>query len=258
MSNDNLQDKLQRAYHSMLENVEDFIEKEGKDIREAFYKAEDKLGEWEQLSKDEVKKVSDEVKRDLTSLSDTLVGAKAAFREQIEFDKRYLAEATWNKLMSIADKSTVQLIQLKTSLEENVREITQEEHAGKHHEHQRWDSEHAMWLGEIVSWENSYAEAKAKLETVKNMLDQQVVALEEHKQVILSHDATEKAHEHTMTEAERDPSNLRVHKEDKEADVRHKQEIKTHEQQAIFHEKMKAHHHQTMALINTLHKESQV
>ncbi len=150
MSNDNLQEKLQRAYHSMLENVEDFIEKEGKDIREAFYKAEDKLGEWEQLSKDEVKKVSDEVKRDLTALSDTLVGAKTAFREQIEFDKRYLAEATWNKLMSIADKSTVQLIQLKASLAENVREITQEEHTGKHHEHQRWDSEHAIKISHSV------------------------------------------------------------------------------------------------------------
>jgi len=80
----------------------------------------------------------------------------------------------------------------------------------------------------------------------------------EHKQVILSHDATEKAHEHTMTEAERNPSHLRVHKEDKEADVLHRQEKKTHQQQADFHEKMKAHHHQTIALINTLHNKSQV
>lgn len=257
MSDITLQEKLQRAYHDMLENVEDMVEKEGKSIREAFYKAEDKLGEWEQLSKEEVQKVSDEVKRDLVSLGETLEGAKAAFREQIQFDKRYLAEATWHKLSSIADKSTVQLIQLQKTLEENVREITREEHDSKRHQHQHWHSDHALWLDDVAKWERTHTEATEKLAEIQYVLDQQVIALEEHKQSILAHEAIAQQHEHRMEDAERDPMNQRIKEQELHDNVLHVEEKALHQQQEDFHHRMKRYHLKTMILLNTLHKETQ-
>ncbi len=142
MSTDNLQEKLQQAYHTMLDTIGTFIATEGKTVREALDHAEESIHEWGELSKEEISKVSDEVKHDLGSLGETLSGAKIAFKEQIKLDKHYLAESTWKKLSEIANTGTLQLIQFKESLKESAREITEAEHEADHHDHQHWHSDH--------------------------------------------------------------------------------------------------------------------
>lgn len=265
MSDPTTQEKLQRAYHDMLENVEEFVGKESKSIREAIYKAEDKLGEWEELSKDEISNISDEVKRDLTSFADTFIGAKAAFKEQLELDKRYLAQATWDKLSSIADKSTLQLIQLKEELAENMLAVEQSRYDdpqyNEHHDHQQWHNEHALWLDDIAQWEKTNTEAKEKLENIKTLLNQQTLALEEHKQSIQSHEAIAKEHEHDLSLSSQQAHEQNENdegKESREPDPIHVQENEKHQQQAAFHADIKDYHRQTLALINALHKEAQL
>ena len=54
MDTKNVQEKLQKAYHSMLEHIEELVDKDKKPLKEAFQEAEEKLSEWRELSREKV------------------------------------------------------------------------------------------------------------------------------------------------------------------------------------------------------------
>ena len=74
----------EKGYYSMLEAVENLVAKEGKNLKEAVLIAEEKLSEWGELGREEVNTISDEVKRDLGSLGETIEEAMDNIREVIE------------------------------------------------------------------------------------------------------------------------------------------------------------------------------
>lgn len=254
MADESLQEKLQRGYHAMLETVEALVEKEGKSVRDAVYSAEEKLSEWEELSKEEISNISGEIQEDLKELGETLYGAKKAFREQARMDAHYLAEATWDKLSEIADKSTVQLIQFKEALQENVREISEELHEDEHHDHQKWHSQHALWLDEINLWQKEHEEAQYKIEGIQQAINKLNVALGEHRQAIQSHEQVTAEHERIIADVEKDPTSRVAEEREDQEEAIHKQERAGHNMHAEFHAKAKAHHRTMMSLISKLEK----
>ena len=65
MDTKEVQEKLQEAYQSMLQHIEELVDKDKKSLKEAFSEAEEKLGEWHDLSREEIEKVSDEIKSNM-------------------------------------------------------------------------------------------------------------------------------------------------------------------------------------------------
>ncbi len=117
-----LKNKLQKAYQSMVDTVEVLVKKEGKTLREAFENAEEKLSEWEELSKEEINDISTEVKNDLQAIGETFEGAKQAYKRQLKMDTTYVTDSILDKLSEIADTPTAQFLLFKEQLEEQTQQ----------------------------------------------------------------------------------------------------------------------------------------
>jgi DNA-binding MarR family transcriptional regulator len=141
MDTEEITKKLQRAYHSMVDVLDDLIEKgliekEGKSLKEAVELAQLKLSDWKELTREEVEKVSTEVKQDLSSLGKTLYEARQVIREKLALDAEYLKETSLEKLNRIADKASLELAQFREDLCEKTEENKDDEHETAHREHQ--------------------------------------------------------------------------------------------------------------------------
>lgn len=255
MDTQDITSKLQRAYHSMVDILNDLVEKEGKSLKEAVGVAQQKLSGWEELTREEVEKVSAEVKQDLSSLDESLHKARQSFRDQLVLDTRYLKETSLDKLNQIADKATLELAQFREDLREKSEDVTEDKHETEHHQHQQWDSEHAMWLDDIAVWEREYKEAGEKLLVIQDGIRQHGVALQEHAQTIHAHQARDHEHETVMAAVERDQSNETAAGGDTSREEAHKQMQHVHEKHANFHQEIKQQHKETMVLIDKLYKQ---
>lgn len=260
MDTEDITKKLQRAYHSMVDVLDDLtekdlIEQEGKSLKEAVELAQLKLSDWKELTREEVEKVSTEVKQDLSSLGETLYEARQVIREKLALDAEYLKETSLDKLNQIADKAALELAQFREDLREKVEDVTEDEYETEHHEHQQWDSEHAMWLDDIAVWEKEHQEAEEKLLVIKDRIHQQGVALQEHAQTIRAHQARDHEHETVLADAERDLSNESATDKEAASEKTHEQIRHVHENHASFHQKIKQQHKEAMVLINQLYKQ---
>jgi len=110
MNNQELINKMKSAYQHMVETIETLIDMEGKTLQEAVEIAEEKLSNWQELTKEEAQKISSEVKSDLQSIGETLNGAKDAYKEQFKIDAAYLTESLWEKLSKAADVGIIEEI----------------------------------------------------------------------------------------------------------------------------------------------------
>jgi len=246
-------DKLQRAYHSMVDMINISVEVEEKGIDEAFDVAKEKLSQWEELTSHEVEKISTEVKLDLVSLVETLTEAKHAYGEQLALDTLYMKERSLEKLAQIADRTTIDLAEFKRDLEQKVQVATEEQCEQDHHQHQQWDSEHAMWLDDIAMWEKEHQKMQDTLSAFQDGLHQHGKAIEKHVKAIRTHQAEEHQHEIAMAATEKDRNitdqNLT------ESQHSHGKMRKTHNKQAKLHHKIKQHHKDVMVLMVKLHKQ---
>jgi SHS2 domain-containing protein len=135
MKSDDLKSKLQKAYQSMVDTIDVLVKKEGKTLREALENAEEKLSEWEELTKEEVHEISTEVKNDLQSIGETLEGAKQAYKKQLKMDTTYVTDSILEKLSQIADTPTAQFLLFKEQLEEQAQQAVTDEHNNEHNDH---------------------------------------------------------------------------------------------------------------------------
>jgi gas vesicle protein len=60
-----LNEKMKNAYQNMVEVIETLVDTEGKTLKEAVEIAEEKLSDWQELSREESQKISAEVQSDL-------------------------------------------------------------------------------------------------------------------------------------------------------------------------------------------------
>lgn len=247
---------LKRAYQTMVDTVEELVVKDGKNLQQAMHSAEEKLSEWNELSKEQVQEISTELKHDFQTLNENLNEAKESYKEEFKKDAAYVTDSIWGKLMKITDSNTEQLLVFEETLKEQAQAVTSGEHLTEHQEHTQWNSEHELWLAEIALWKKEHAEAFSKLEKIEAAISQHSDDLDEHAQVIQAHEARDHEHEEVMAKAEQDPSSKVFEvADDKEVAV-HKQERQEHHQHAELHNTMKKHHSEMMSLVNKLYKQT--
>lgn len=247
--------ELQASYQAMIDNVEEFIVKEGKTLQQAFHAAEQKLDDAKEISKDKIQQASKDLKNNLRLLGEAAENVGEAYKERIKFDLAYVNSSIWDKLQSIAQSNTTELVAFTRTLREKAQTVVTTEHLSAHQEHTQWGSEHALWLAEIEFWKKEQAEALAKLADVEKALKQQSKALIKHAKAIQAHAEMDHKHEEAMKNAEQDPSSDVFEAADQKERVKHQKERKIHGQESESHHALKSQHFKVMAMFNMLYKE---
>lgn len=255
MKTGNIEERLQNAYHQMVETVGDLIKKEKQPLMKATQTAQDKVSEWGEFTREEIDKVSDEVQHDIASIGLVLDNAREAFKEKLAFDGRYLKEATFDKLSEIAEHSSLELAEFSAELREQALGQTQAAHQDVHQEHISWESDHLMWLSDIRQWEQEHVDALDKLDVIAAKLKSQEELVAEHKQVVRAHQAREHDHEADMARVEQDSSNENAQRQDTVDTGMHAEMRALHEKHALLHQQLKRKHREVIALIDRLGKQ---
>ncbi len=156
MDTKSVQEKLQKAYHSMLENVEELVEKDKKPLKEAFEIAEEKLSEWRELSREEVENISEELKENLSEMGEATHRLNESLKETLSFDASYLASSIWNRLSKVADQTKVELVEFREDLRKHMKTD-----ASTRSEQQQ------VWFNDAFQWQTDYENAIKKLDEVR-------------------------------------------------------------------------------------------
>lgn len=249
-----LEKKLQRGYAEMVKNIGEFVEQEGKSLKEAVEAAEDKLSEWEELTREEVTKISSEVRNDLSHFGETWNEAKAYFQERLSLDAEYLKSSIWDQLSGIANKATLDFIEFQKDLQERVDTIVEDFHQDEHKQHKKWHSEHALWLDEVALWQKENKQAEEMLIAIQDAVRDRAVLLPQHEQAIRLHEEVDHKHEKTLAGTESDPSSEVKREENTPEDEDHVEMQELHKEQYDLHMRLKKEQREMMVLINRLNK----
>ena len=115
--NNPMQDKLLRAYDTMLERLHKAVEhteqKTLPSIEEQLKQAKEKAIELGELSRDEADKVADYLRRDLDDVSLYLQETKAEFSEWLTFESALLENKMGEWLNLVADKTKLEWDKIK-------------------------------------------------------------------------------------------------------------------------------------------------
>lgn len=156
MDSREIQEKLQGAYKSMLEHVEELVDVDKRPFKEAFFEAEEKLHDWKELSREEVEKVSDELKDNLNDWGEASNQLNDSLKETFDFDKAYLASSIWNSLSKVADNTRVEFNEFTEDL---LRQMSVD--AKSHSDQQK------IWFDDGLQWKGDYEVALKQLDEIR-------------------------------------------------------------------------------------------
>ena len=156
MDTKEIQEKLQSAYKSMLEHIEELVDKDKKPIKEAFLEAEEKLSEWQELSREEIDKISDELKANISDWGDASNQLNDSLKETFSLDKAYLAGSIWNSLSIVADKTRVDFMEFTEDLQRHMSIDT-----SSHSEQQK------IWFDDGLQWNGDYEKSLKQLDEIR-------------------------------------------------------------------------------------------
>lgn len=179
-----LQEKLQKAYHSMLEHIEELVEKDKKPLKEAFTEAEEKLSEWQELSREEIEKISDELKTNLHDLGDASYELRKSLRETMKFDAAYLATNLWGTLANVADKTIIELTEFNESLQKHTATTESTQSAQQKH-----------WLDDAKNWQKNYETALDQLDQAREVVRNQMKSVNSYSKDALKNDSEQSRHD---------------------------------------------------------------
>ena len=163
MDTKEVQEKLQNAYKSMLEHIEELVEKDKKPLKQAFEEAEEKLSEWRELSREEVDKISDELKTNLSDWGDASHRLNESLKETFDFDKTYLATNIWNSLSKVADKTIVEFNEFTEDLQKHMAT-----NASSYSDQQQ------IWFNDAMQWQGDYEKAIKQLDELRAGVRKQI------------------------------------------------------------------------------------
>lgn len=255
MSKKHKKTDLQASYREMVDNVEQFVVKEGQTLQQAFQAAEQKLTDAKEISKEKIQQASKELQSNLRLLSETAEGIGEAYKERIKFDLAYVNNSIWNKLQSIAKSNTVDLMEFSRTLQDRAQTAVTESHLAAHQEHNEWHSESALWQDEIEFWSKENGQALQKLAEIEKTLKQQSSKLTKHANAIQAHIRKTEEHEATMKNVEQDYSSEVFKATDEKEETKHQIQRRIHAAQSESHHALKTRHFKVMAMINMLHRE---
>ena len=156
MESKTVQEKLQNAYKSMLEHIEELVDKDKKPLKVAFEEAEEKLSEWRELSREEISHISEELKSNLSDVGEASHKLNESFKETLSFDASYLAGSVWNKLSNVADQTIVELSELGESLRKHTVADAS-----------TYSDQQQAWLKDAEFWHDNYGDSLKQLDSIR-------------------------------------------------------------------------------------------
>lgn len=184
MDTKSVQEKLQKAYHSMLDHVEELVEKDKKPLKQAFLEAEEKLSEWRELSREEVEHISEELKSNLSDMGDASHRLNESLKETLSFDASYLASSIWNRLSKVADQTMVELTELGDDLRRHMSTD-----ASTHSEQQQ------VWFTDAMQWQGDYERALKQLDSVRADLRKRIRKTNTYSKAVINDKTDQAAHD---------------------------------------------------------------
>jgi NADH pyrophosphatase NudC (nudix superfamily) len=123
MNTQDTREKLIHAYEKMLERVHHLWGAgEGQhSLKQAILHARDKAEELQEITREDANKVADYVSRDLHEMGSYLHETGKELRDWFRFDVELIEDRLLEKLVSVADKTRIEL----ASLQEHNREVSQ-------------------------------------------------------------------------------------------------------------------------------------
>ena len=182
MDTKTVQEKLQDAYKSMLEHIEELVDKEKKPLKQAFEEAEEKLSEWRELSREEISHISDELKSNLSEVGEVSHQLNESLKETLSFDASYLAGSIWNKLSKVADKTVVELSELGDSLRSHT--VT---------DASNYSDQQKAWLEDAAQWQDDYKSALAQVDRIRADIRSKIRQTNTYSKVVASSDRADQS-----------------------------------------------------------------
>ena len=179
-----VQEKLQNAYKSMLEHIEELVEKDKKPLKEAFEEAEEKLSEWRELSREEISHISEELKSNLSDVGEASHKLNESLKETLSFDANYLASSVWNKLSKVADQTIVELSELGESLRKHT--VT---------DASNYSDQQQIWLKDAELWNDNYEESLKKLDSIRADIRKKIRQTNAYTKAVTNNKADQSRHD---------------------------------------------------------------
>jgi len=131
----NTNEKLEQAYEKMVERVHHLWDSgEGQhSLKQAILHARDKAEELQEITREDANKVADYVSRDLHEMGSYLHETGEELRDWFRFDVGLIEDRMLEKLISVADKTRLELAALQEHNREASRWHTGEAHPDEAH-----------------------------------------------------------------------------------------------------------------------------
>lgn len=184
MDTKTVQDKLQNAYKSMLEHVEELVDKDKKPLKEAFEEAEEKLSEWRELSREEVSHISEELKSNLSDVGEASHQLNESLKETLSFDASYLAGSVWNSLSKVADQTIVELSELGESLRKHT--VT---------DASTYSDQQQVWLKDAELWHDNYGDSLKQLDSIRADIKKKIRQTNAYSKAVTNDKADQSRHD---------------------------------------------------------------
>lgn len=195
MDTKSVQDKLQKAYKSMLEHVEELVDKDKKSLKEAFSEAEEKLSEWRELSREEVDHISDELKSNLSEWGETTHRLNQSLKETLSFDASYIASNVWSKLSKVADQTRVELSELGETLQHNMTTDAS-----------NLSDQQQIWMDDTTQWRERYEESLKQLDELRAGVRRQIRSINTYSKTISTKQSDEQQNHNRLSQINKEIS----------------------------------------------------
>ncbi len=184
MDTKTVQEKLQEAYKSMLEHIEELVDKDKKPLKQAFEEAEEKLSEWRELSREEVSHISDELKSNLSEIGEASHQLNESLKETLSFDASYLAGSIWNKLSKVADQTVVELSELGDSLRSHT--VT---------DASSYSDQQQVWIKDAALWRSHYENSLKQLDEIRADIRKKIRQTDAYSKAVINGKADQSRHD---------------------------------------------------------------
>ena len=183
-----VQEKLQNAYRSMLEDVEELVDKEKKPIKEAFAEAEEKLSEWKELSREEIDHISAELKSNLKEIGEVSNYLNESLNETLKVDAAYIASNFWETLSNIVDKAADKTIIELSEFNENLQQKTVTDESN-------YSAQQKHLLDDAQSWLADYENSLSQLTEIRSNIRKQMREVKSYRKSIEKDQAKQSQHD---------------------------------------------------------------
>lgn len=174
MDTKTVQKNLQKAYETMLDHVEELVNKDKKPLKQAFLEAEEKISEWRELSREEVEHISDELKSNLSEMGEATHRLNKSLKETLSFDASYLADSIWSRLSKVADNTKLELSELSNDLRRHMSA-----NASTQSEQQQ------VWLDDAMAWQGDYEKSLKQLNKLRAKVNQAIRETDKYSKSII-------------------------------------------------------------------------